>query len=166
MSALTICLWYDAADHGGAEAAAQFYAQTFPDSAVGNIMRAPGDYPGGKAGDVLVVEFTVLGAACTGLNGGGQTQHSDAISFQIATDTQEETDRYWDAIVDNGGEAIACSWCKDRWGVRWQIVPRALTAGLADPDTAARARVFAAMMGMVKIDIAAIEAARAGSLGG
>lgn len=162
MSALTLCLWYDATVDGGAEAAAQFYAQTFPDSAVSAVHRSPGDYPGGKAGDVLVVDFTVFGAACMGLNGGGQTQHSEAFSFQIATDTQEETDRYWNAIVGNGGAEIACGWCKDRWGLRWQITPRVLTQGMADPDPAVRARVFAAMQTMVKIDIAGIEAARAG----
>lgn len=162
MNALTLCLWYDAAQHGGAEAAARFYADTFPDSTVGAIHRSPGDYPGGKAGDVLMVAFTLMGTACSGLNGGGHTQHSEAFSFQIATQTQEETDRYWTAITSDGGAEIACGWCKDRWGVRWQVVPRALMEGLGDPDPAARRRVFAAMQGMVKIDIAAIEAARRG----
>ena len=157
---LSLCLWFDAAHDGGAEAAARFYAQTFPDSAVGAITLSPGDYPGGKAGEVLVVEFTLLGSPCVGLNGGPGVEHGEAFSFQVATDTQEETDRYWDAIVANGGAGIACSWCKDRWGVRWQIVPRALTQGLAAPDPGVRARVFAAMQTMVKIDIAAIEAAK------
>lgn len=162
MNALTLCLWYDAAQHGGAEAAARFYADTFPDSAVGTIHRSPGDYPGGKAGDVLMAEFTLMGTACTGLNGGGHTQHSEAFSFQIATETQEETDRYWAAIISDGGAEIACGWCRDRWGVRWQVVPHALMAGLGDPDPATRGRVFAAMQRMVRIDIAAIEAARRG----
>jgi predicted 3-demethylubiquinone-9 3-methyltransferase (glyoxalase superfamily) len=162
MSSLSLCLWYDLTRHGGAEAAARFYAATFPDSALIAINRAPGDYPGGKAGEVLYVEFTLLGVACSGLNGGAEVQHSEAASLQVATDTQEETDRYWAALIADGGAPIACGWCQDRWGVRWQINPRALTQGLTDPDPAARARVFAAMQQMVKIDIAAIEAARRG----
>ena len=152
-----ICLWYD----GTALEAATFYAQTFPDSAVGAITHAPGDYPAGKQGDVLTVEFTVAGIPCLGLNGGPAFTHSEAFSFQIATDDQAETDRLWDAIVNNGGQESACGWCKDKWGLSWQITPRALTAAIADPDPAAARRAFEAMMGMHKIDIAAIEAARA-----
>ena len=155
---VTLCLWYD----GTAEAAATFYAATFPDSSVGTVMRAPGDFPSGKHGDVLTVEFTVLGTPCVGLNGGAGYPHSQAFSFQIATDSQEETDRYWSAILGNGGEEMACGWIKDKWGLSWQITPRALTDGMADPDPAVRKRVFDAMMTMQKIDIAAIEAARAG----
>jgi 2-polyprenyl-6-hydroxyphenyl methylase/3-demethylubiquinone-9 3-methyltransferase len=154
----TICLWYD----GTAEAAARFYAQTFPDSAVHAVHRAPGDFPSGKKGDVLTVEFTVLGIPCLGLNGGPAFKHSEAFSFQVATDTQEQTDRLWNAIVGNGGQESACGWCKDRWGLAWQITPRALTAAITDPDPAAAQRAFAAMMTMRKIDIAAIEAARRG----
>ena len=154
----TLCLWYD----GSALEAAQFYAATFPDSAVGTIYRAPMDYPAGKAGDVLTVEFTVAGIPCLALNGGPGVPHGMAMSFQIATDDQAETDRLWNAIVDNGGEAGECSWCMDRWGVWWQIAPRALIAAIADPDPAAARRAFAAMMTMGKIDIAAIEAARRG----
>ena len=153
---VTLCLWYD----GTAEEAANFYAATFPDSAVGAVMRAPGDFPSGKAGDVLTVDFTVLGTACVGLNGGPMFKHSEAFSFQIATDDQEETDRYWNAIIGNGGAASDCGWCKDNWGLSWQITPRALTDGMADPDPVVRKRVFDAMMTMQKIDIAAIEAAR------
>ena len=153
---VTLCLWYD----GAAEEAAKFYAATFPDSAVGKVMRAPGDFPSGKAGDVLTVEFTVLGTACVGLNGGPMFKHSEAFSFQIATDSQEETDRYWNAIIGHGGAASDCGWCKDKWGLSWQITPRALTDGMADPDPAVRKRVFDAMMTMQKIEIAAIEAAR------
>jgi len=150
----TICLWFD----GGAEAAARFYAETFPDSTVSAVRRAPGDYPDGEAGDVLTVEFTVCGIPCIGLNGGPQFTPSEAFSFQIATDDQEETDRLWNAIVGNGGEESMCGWCKDAWGVSWQITPRALSeAMLAGGDVAARA--FEAMMSMRKIDIAAIEAA-------
>jgi len=150
----TICLWFD----GGAEAAARFYAETFPDSTVSAVRRAPGDYPDGEAGDVLTVEFTVCGIPCIGLNGGPQFTPSEAFSFQIATDDQEETDRLWNAIVGNGGEESMCGWCKDAWGVSWQITPRALSeAMLAGGDAAARA--FEAMMSMRKIDIAAIEAA-------
>jgi len=153
----TICIWYDR----DAEAAARFYAETFPDSEVTEVSRAPGDFPSGKAGDVLVVYFTVLGIPCMGLNGGPTFQQSEAFSFQIATDDQAETDRYWDAIVGNGGQESACGWCKDRWGVSWQITPRVLTEALsAGGDEAQRA--FAAMMGMGKIDVAKIEAARRG----
>ena len=154
----TICLWFD----DNAQDAAQFYAETFPDSAVTAVRKAPGDYPGGKAGDVLTVEFTVLGIPCLGLNGGPTFKHSEAFSFQVATDDQAETDRYWDAIVGNGGSESACGWCKDKWGVNWQITPRALTDGLTDPDPATRKRVFETMMTMRKIDIARIEAARRG----
>ena len=153
----TICLWYD----GEAEAAARFYAETFPDSAVTGVHRAPTDFPGGQAGQVLTVTFTVLGIPCLGLNGGPQFPHSEAFSFQVATDDQEETDRYWNAIVGNGGRESACGWCKDRWGLNWQITPRALTDGLAAGGAEAQ-RVFAAMMEMQRIDVAAIEAARRG----
>ena len=154
----TIFLWYE----GAALEAANFYAQTFPDSAVGAVTRAPGDYPDGKQGDVLTVAFTVAGIPCVGLNGGPQFKHSEAFSFQIATDDQAETDRLWHAIVGNGGQASACGWCKDRWGLSWQITPRVLMAALSDPDRAAAKRAFNAMMTMGKIDIAAIEAARLG----
>ena len=154
----TICLWYD----GGAEEAAQFYARTFPDSAVGRVMRAPGDYPSGKQGDVLTVEFTVMGIPCLGLNGGPAFRQTEAFSFQVATEDQEETDRLWDAIIGHGGQASACGWCKDKWGLSWQITPRALTAAITDPDPAVAQRAFDAMMQMTKIDIAAIEAARRG----
>ena len=154
----TICLWYDK----DAEDAARFYAATFPDSSVDAVTRAPGDYPNGKAGDVLTVQFTVLGIPCLGLNGGPAFHHSEAFSFQIATDTQEETDRYWNAIVGNGGKASECGWCKDRWGLSWQITPRVLMRAIADPDPAAAKRAFEAMMTMGRIDIAAIEAARRG----
>ena len=157
MAKNTICVWYDK----DAEAAARFYAQTFPDSAVTAVRRAPGDYPDGKEGDVLTVEFTVFGIPCVGLNGGKAFKHSEAFSFQIATDDQAETDRYWDAIVGNGGQESACGWCKDRWGVNWQITPRTLSeAMLTGGDEAARA--FTAMMTMRKIDVAAIDAARRG----
>ena len=151
----TICLWFDR----DAEAAARFYATTFPDSAVGAIHRAPGDYPDGQQGDVLVVEFTVLGLPCLGLNGGPAFRHSEAFSFQVATTTQEETDRYWNAIVGHGGQESACGWCKDRWGISWQITPVQLTRAITHPDRAAAKRAFDAMMTMKKIDIAAIEAA-------
>lgn len=151
----TICLWYD----GDAEDAACFYAATFPDSRIGAVLRAPGDYPAGKEGDVLTVEFTVLGIPCLGINGGPVFKHSEAFSFQVATEDQAETDRLWQAIVGNGGQASACGWCKDKWGLSWQITPRVLTEALADPDRAAAKRVFDAMMGMVKIDIAGIEKA-------
>ncbi len=154
----TICLWYD----GTALEAATFYAATFPDSAVGSVHRAPGDYPAGHEGEVLTVEFTVAGVACLGLNGGPAFKHSEAFSFQVATEDQAETDRLWNAIVGNGGEASACGWCKDRWGLSWQITPRALTEAMTDPDRAAAKRAFTAMMQMGKIDIAAIEAARRG----
>ncbi|MDQ8037436.1 MAG: VOC family protein [Pedobacter sp.] len=154
----TICLWYD----GGAEDAARFYAATFPDSYISAVNHAPGDYPSGKQGDVLTVEFTVLGIPCLGLNGGPAFKHSEAFSFQVATVDQEETDRYWHAIVSNGGEESACGWCKDKWGLSWQITPIALIEAIADPDPAAAKRAFEAMMEMGKIDIAIIEAARRG----
>jgi len=154
----TICLWFN----GTALEAAQFYAATIPASEVGAIRRAPGDYPAGKEGDILTVEFTVAGIPCIGLNGGPIFPHSEAFSFQIATDDQEETDRLWNAIIGNGGQASACGWCKDKWGLSWQITPRALTDGMTDPDPAVAKRVFDAMMTMTKIDIAAIEAARRG----
>lgn len=153
----TICLWYD----GRAEEAADFYAAVFPDSRVTAVHRAPADYPAGKAGDVLTVEFTVCGVPCLGLNGGPEFRHSEAFSFQIATDDQEETDRLWDAIVGAGGQESACGWCKDRWGVSWQITPRVLTDALAAGGDEAR-RTFEAMMTMGKFDVAAIERARAG----
>jgi len=153
----TICLWYDT----GAEAAARFYAATFPDSAVHAVHRAPSDYPTGKAGDVLVVNFTVAGIPCIGLNGGPAFSHDEAFSFRIATDDQEETDWLWNAIVGNGGQESDCGWCKDRWGISWQITPRALTEGMAAGGAEAK-RVFGAMMTMRKIDVAAIEAARRG----
>ena len=154
----TICLWFDR----DAEAAARFYAATFPDSAVGAIHRAPGDYPDGQQGDVLVVEFTVLGLPCLGLNGGPAFRHSEAFSFQVATADQAETDRYWNAIVGHGGQESACGWCKDRWGISWQITPVQLTRATTHPDRAAAKRAFDAMMTMRKIDVAAIEAAVAG----
>ena len=154
----TICLWYD----GAALEAAQFYAATFPDSAVGAVYRAPGDYPSGQQGGVLTVEFTVLGIPCLGINGGPAFKHSEAFSFQVATDDQAETDRLWSALVDHGGQPSACGWCKDRWGVSWQITPRALMDAISDPDPAAARRAFEAMMPMGKIDIAAIEKARRG----
>lgn len=155
MTKNAVCLWYD----GAAEEAARFYASVFPDSAVTAVHRAPGDYPGGKAGDVLTVEFTVAGIPCLGLNGGPHTKHGMAFSFQIATDDQAETDLYWDAIVGNGGEESACGWCRDRWGLSWQITPRTLSGGLAAGGAEAR-RAFDAMMTMRRIDVAAIEAAR------
>src|SRR5688572_26219421 len=154
----TICLWYD----GTALEAATFYAKTFPDSAIGAIHHAPGDFPSGKEGDVLTVEFTVLGTPCIGLNGGSAFKHSEAFSFQVATDDQAETDRYWNAIVGNGGQESACGWCKDKWGLSWQITPRVLVEAITDPDRAAAKRAFDAMMEMRKIDIAKIEAARKG----
>ncbi len=153
----TICIWYDKE----AEDAARFYAATFPDSKVTAVHAAPTDYPGGKKGNVLTVEFTVAGIPCLGLNGGPVFKHSEAFSFQIATDTQEETDRYWNAIVGNGGVESQCGWCKDRWGISWQITPRALTDALGEGGAVSQ-RVFQAMMTMRKIDIAAIEAARRG----
>jgi len=154
----TICLWYESA----AVDAARFYAETFPDSTVGAVHRAPSDYPSGKQGDVLTVEFTVIGIPCVGLNGGSQFKHSEAFSFQIATDDQAETDRLWNAIVRNGGQESQCGWCKDKWGVSWQITPRALIAAISDRDSAEAKRAFEAMMPMKKIDIATIEAARSG----
>jgi len=154
----TVFLWYD----GAALDAAKFYAATFPDSSLGAVHRAPGDYPSGKEGDVLTVEFTVAGIPCVGLNGGPLFPHSEAFSFSIATDDQAETDRLWNAIVGNGGQESECGWCKDRWGVSWQITPRVLTEGVIDPDPAVAKRVFAAMMTMRKIDVAAIEKARRG----
>jgi 2-polyprenyl-6-hydroxyphenyl methylase/3-demethylubiquinone-9 3-methyltransferase len=154
----TICLWYD----GTAMDAARFYADTFPDSAVGEVMRAPGDYPDGKEGDVLTVDFTVAGIPCVGLNGGPVFKHNEAFSFQIATDDQAETDRLWNAIVDNGGQESDCGWCKDKWGVSWQITPRVLLDAVTDSDRAAAKRAFDAMMKMQKIDIATIEKARRG----
>ena len=153
----TICLWFEK----DAEAAARFYAETFPDSAVGVIMHAPGDFPSGKAGDVLTVECTVLGIPCLGLNGGPAFKQSEAFSFQIATEDQAETDRYWNAIVGHGGQPSACGWCKDKWGLNWQITPRVLSEAMAAGGAEA-ARAFAAMMNMTKIDVAAIKAARAG----
>ena len=154
----TICLWYE----GGALDAANFYARTFPHSAVGAVHRAPGDYPDGKEGDILTVEFTVAGIPCIGLNGGPHFKHNESFSFQIATDDQAETDRLWNAIVNNGGQESVCGWCKDQWGISWQITPRVLTDAMAGADHAAAKRVFDAMMKMKKIDVAAIEAARSG----
>ena len=154
----TICLWYDRE----AEAAARFYAKTFPDSSVGAVHHAPADYPSGKKGDVLTVEFTVMGIPCLGLNGGPTFKHNEAFSFQVATTDQAETDRYWNAIVGNGGQESACGWCKDRWGFSWQITPRALLRANSNPDKAAARRAFEAMMTMRKIDIARIEAAERG----
>lgn len=153
----TICLWFDK----DAQEAAEFYAATFPDSKVGTIFHAPENFPGGKAGEVLTVEFTVCGIPCMGLNGGPTFKQSEAFSFQIATDDQEETDRYWNAIVGNGGKESDCGWCKDKWGVSWQITPRTLTEGLA-AGGAESERVFSAMMTMQKIDVAKIDAARQG----
>ena len=153
----TICLWYDK----DAEAAARFYAATFPNSAVTAVHKAPGDFPGGKAGQVLTVEFTLFGIPCLGLNGGTAFKQTEAFSFQIATDDQEETDRYWNAIVGNGGKESQCGWCKDRWGLSWQITPRALTNALAAGGAEAK-RAFDAMMTMKKIDVARIDAARRG----
>lgn len=154
----TICLWYD----GTALEAATFYAATFPDSAVHAVHRAPGDYPDGKEGEILTVDFTVLGIPCMGINGGPAFKHSEAFSFQVATDDQAETDRLWNAIVNNGGQESECGWCKDKWGLSWQITPRVLTETYTGTDRAAAKRVFAAMMTMKKIDVAAIEAARRG----
>ena len=154
----TICLWYN----GDAEDAARFYAKTFPDSSVDAVHRAPGDYPSGKTGNVLTVEFTVMGIPCVGLNGGPMFKHSEAFSFQVSTTDQAETDRYWNAIVGNGGQESQCGWCKDKWGLSWQITPASLVKAITDPEPAAAKRAFQAMMGMKKIDIAAIEAARRG----
>lgn len=151
----TVCLWYD----GGALDAARFYAETFPDSSVQAVHRAPGDYPSGKEGDVLTVDFTVMGIPCLGLNGGPEFTHNEAFSFQVATYDQAETDRYWNAIVGNGGQESMCGWCKDKWGLSWQITPVALTKAVTNPDPAVAKRAFEAMMEMRKIDIATIEAA-------
>ena len=158
MAKNVICLWYN----GTAEDAARFYAQTFPNSTVTAVHRAPGDYPDGKQGQVLTVEFTVLGVPCLGLNGGPAFKHSEAFSFQIITEDQAETDRYWNAIVDDGGAESQCGWCKDRWGLSWQITPRALLEAITSHDQGAAKRAFDVMMGMKKIDIAVIEAARRG----
>lgn len=157
-TAIVPCLWFDK----NAEEAATFYAETFPNSRVTAVHRSPADYPNGKAGDVLTVEFTLLGQPFLGLNGGPGVPFTDAVSFQVFTDTQEETDHYWDALVTNGGQPIACSWCKDKFGLSWQIVPRALMEAMNGPDRAAAKRVMEAMMKMVKIDIAKIEAAQRG----
>jgi predicted 3-demethylubiquinone-9 3-methyltransferase (glyoxalase superfamily) len=154
----TVCLWYDR----DAEEAARFYASVFPDSYLKAVHRAPGDYPAGKQGDVLTVEFTVLGIPCLGLNGGPECKHSNAFSFQVSTHDQDETDRYWDAIVSHGGQESACGWCKDKWGLSWQITPLALIQAIKDPDPVAAKRAFEAMMQMGKIDIATIEASRRG----
>lgn len=151
----SICLWYD----NDAEGAARFYAETFPDSSIGAVHCAPGNYPSGKAGDILTVEFTVLGVACIGLNGGSAFKHNEAFSFQVATEDQDETDRYWNAIVGNGGQESECGWCKDKGGISWQITPIALTKAYTSPDRAAAKRAFDAMMTMKKIDISVIEAA-------
>ena len=160
MSKLTLCLWF--ADNDAADAA-RFYADTFPNSAVGETMRASTDYPAGKAGDDLTVEFTVLGIPCVGLNGGPEGfKANESVSFMVTTEDQAETDRYWNALVENGGQESQCGWCKDRWGFSWQITPRVLMEGMKDPDPAIARRVMQAMMPMGKIDVAAIEAARAG----
>jgi predicted 3-demethylubiquinone-9 3-methyltransferase (glyoxalase superfamily) len=153
----TICLMYDKE----AEQAARFYVEIFPNSSVGPVQRAPGDYPSGKTGDVLTVEFTVMGIPCVGVNGGAHFKHSEAFSFQVSTDNQEETDRYWNAIVDNGGQESMCGWCKDRWGISWQITPRTLIEAMTNGGEEAK-RAFTAMMNMKKIDVAAIDAARQG----
>ena len=157
MAKNTICVWYDK----DAEAAARFYGETFPNSEVGTIHHAPSDFPGGKAGDVLLVEFTVCGVPCVGLNGGSHFKQSEAFSFVVITEDQAETDRYWNAIVGNGGQESACGWCKDKWGISWQITPRVLTEALAVGGAEAK-RAFDAMMDMRKIDVAKIEAARRG----
>ncbi|WP_438868096.1 VOC family protein [Pseudomonas sp. L1(2025)] len=158
MNKNTLCLWYN----GTALEAAKFYAETFPDSAVKAVHHAPGDFPAGKQGDVLTVDFTVLGIPCLGLNAGPAFPHTEAFSFQVATDDQAETDRYWNTIIDNGGQASACGWCKDKWGVSWQITPRVLSAAVTHANPAIAKRAFEAMMTMTKIDVAAIEAAVAG----
>ncbi|MCO7517577.1 VOC family protein [Pseudomonas guariconensis] len=154
----TLCLWYEK----DALEAATFYAKTFPDSAVGAVHHAPGDFPSGKAGDVITVEFRVMGIPCVGLNGGTAFKHTEAFSFQVCTEDQAETDRLWDAIVGNGGQESVCGWCKDKWGVSWQITPRVLLEAIDNPDRAAAKRAFDAMMGMTRIDVAAIEAALKG----
>lgn len=151
----TICLWYD----HDAEEAARFYAETFPDSSVGAIVLAPGDYPSGKEGDVITVNFTVLGIPCIGLNGGPEFKHNEAFSFQVATQDQEETDRYWNAIVNNSGQESECGWCKDKWGISWQIIPMVLLEASYSSDPAVAKRVFDAMLKMKKIDVAIIQAA-------
>ena len=161
MNKITTCLWFD---HGTAREAAEFYASIFPNSHVGSPNKAASDFPGGKQGDELTVEFTLLGQSFVGLNGGPMFTPNEAVSFQVFTDDQEETDRYWNAIVDNGGAESACGWCRDHWGFSWQIVPRALMAGMGDPDPAVAKRVMDAMMQMKKIDIATIERARAGEV--
>ncbi|WAC00300.1 MULTISPECIES: VOC family protein [Pseudomonas] len=154
----TICLWFD----HDAQDAAHFYASTFPDSEVIAVHQAPSDYPSGKAGDVITVEFTVMGIPCVGLNGGKAFSHSEAFSFQVSTEDQAETDRLWHAIVSNGGQESVCGWCKDKWGISWQVCPRVLIEAIGNPDRAAAKRAFEAMMGMGKIDVAAIEAALRG----
>jgi predicted 3-demethylubiquinone-9 3-methyltransferase (glyoxalase superfamily) len=154
----TICLWYDR----DAEEAARFYARTFPESSVGAVHRAPADYPSGKKGDALTVDFVVMGIPCLGLNGGPEFKHNEAFSFQVATADQAETDRYWNAIVGNGGQESMCGWCKDKWGLSWQITPTVLSKAIADPNPAVAKRAFEAMMKMKKIDVAAIEASLRG----
>jgi len=158
MAKNVICIWYD----NDAEGAARFYAKTFPNSSVTAVHKAPADFPGGKQGQVLTVEFTVVGVPCVGLNGGPIFQHNEAFSFQILTEDQAETDRYWNAIVSHGGQESECGWCKDRWGISWQITPRILTEAMANPDRGPAKRAFAAMMEMKKIDVAAIEKALKG----
>ena len=159
MAKMTTCLWFD---HGQAREAAEFYASVFPDTLVGPALASPTDNPSSRRGQEITVEFTLLGQSFVGLNGGSRFSPNEAVSFQVFTDTQEETDRYWTAIVGNGGAESMCSWCKDRWGFSWQIVPRALMSGMTDPDPAAAKRVMEAMMTMRKIDIAKIEASRTG----